>query len=121
MNGREIESGGHHHPQKFPPPPPPPYLATPRPPPPPHPPPGPPRPACYREIEGIPPPPRRAPPHPRRIRAWSLKSGIFIRRTGRAEPRRMVPRFAIAMSCEDYRTNPILAVTYFTSLIESVS
>src|ERR1022692_1085567 len=54
-------------------------------------------------------------PHPSLV----FEIRIFIRRTGRAEPRRMVPRFAIAMSCEDYRTNPILAVTYFTSLIES--
>src|ERR1019366_2930 len=56
-------------------------------------------------------------PHPSLV----FEIRIFIRRTGRAEPRRMVPRFAIATSCEDYRTNPILAVTYFTSLIESVS
>src|ERR1039458_2786772 len=59
--------------------------------------------------------PHRPAPHPRLV----FEIRIFIRRTGRAEPRRIAPRFAIAMSCENYRTNPILAGTYFTRLKES--
>src|ERR1017187_3313910 len=100
MNGRELESGGHHYPKDFR------RELTPE---------------CYREIEGMRHPTRRAPPHPRRIRAWSLKSEYSSGAPAGRNLAAWLQDFAIAMSCEDYRTNPILAVTYFTSLIESVS
>src|ERR1017187_4178079 len=102
MNGRELESGGHHYPKDFrrglppecsvtysPSLESPPLVAA--------------RLACYREIEGIRHPTRRAPPHPRRIRCLVFEIRIFIRRTGRAEPRRMVPRFC---DCNELRRLP---------------
>src|ERR1017187_6440676 len=53
--------------------------------------------------------------------AWSLKSEYSSGAPAGRNLAAWFQDFAIAMSCEDYRTNPILAVTYFTSLIESVS